>query len=675
LAETFLYEDGVELSLGAAYTILQNVANNRIRNLTRIITQSPGFLEDSFKVTALEKDASQSSSYYLKMEAGGVVFPNGEVFKGNEFICRIAVTKAATTQYLKVKQATLYRTEQEQAFGGTEYAEILDGAILDIDTDPEPASDGSELLIASINYFPDMEEPKVTDIRDPWIFFWSSSTIIDPQEILDFTIDDVTIISSKATINTATVNYIDAYDINSEISAIVSIPQTDDDAMHAWDLLVESSYPEVSGAHRRSEPFPVVSQSPSIVLRLPHGLEAVLALRKHDAYRAGVATEWVQTDSEVEIDHSGIEDADIQIDTEVHAIQPYVGIRVYTPDSIGKSCSVKIWISEQDDIDTDSPPRLLMGIPGSVDDNSYVPYFVLPFRSGAQALYMAYQVLNPAHRIVASGTQQIPYSAPDYGDEETFCIEFGGDGIIAGTIATAQEDDSGQVVYYGEDGAGGFFYLPRTQESPTNEYGQPVGKGPERYLSDVEFINYAPYESWSVTGATLEYWGATKNAHVTISYNPPIATGDTVTIRNSTIAADVPNGTYTVTAKIYDGTNWKVVFNSAAGGGGDNSGTCDIDDNESTTVPLADLEIYDTSDRGAVAIYSGTQMLGQDRDVHFPDSYFSKTDLDLNRDDHIFYEGRTYGLRITRDSGGWQDRMNINGVLKLTFVKKVVGST
>jgi hypothetical protein len=494
--------------------------------------------------------------------------------------------------------------------------------------------------------------------------------VIDPLEILDFDVDDVEIISSKSLIDTAVVSYVDGYDTNSEITAIVRIPQLSDAAKHAWDILIESDYPEATCMDRRMEPYPEVSGAANVIMRLPHGLEARIALRKHDAYRADVMTEWTQAD-EKEIDHFSIDDLDVEVDYVTHRYQPYLGLKIYTPDDVGTACAIKLWISETDNIDTDKPPRYLLGLPGSVDDADTIPYFLIPYDSSIGSLYMAYQIISPAHRILASDSQQISFLTPDFGDAETITICFGGDAIVGGLVSS-DNDEQGQRIYYGQELTGGQFYLPVTQEWPTNEFGQPYGRGPERYLSEIEFINYAPYNTWEITGINCQYWGANDDAWLEVPYEPPVAIGDTVTVSNTTIAAEIPNGNYTVNNIVYDGTNWQIVINTATGVGANASGQCDLDDNDSSSVPLASLEIFDAGSREETVMYDGSISIGQSRGVHFPDTYYSDSESPAP-EDNVFYEGRVYGLKFTRDSGGWPSRMWINGFLKLSFKKKTVG--
>lgn len=685
MTDKFLYEDGVELSLSKAYTFIQNIANNRIRNFTRMITQSAGFLDDSFEVVALEKDLSQSSTYYLKLKVGGVVFPNGEVFKGNEFVCRVALNKSSSTQYLKVKSVSLRRTEQKQAFGAEGYAETLDGAKLDISGNPEPADDGSELLIAAIDYLPDMDVPDVSDRRDPWIFFWSSSTIINPLEILDF--DVINIMSSKSTWHSTSGAILDSPDMNSETSTILYFSQFTDANRHAWDLLVESVPSGTDRSFQRVEPYSMATEESTITMRLPQGLEAKINLRKQDAYRAGVNTEWAEIDDNVYVSYldSVFESRETPItaicEYIVHYEQPYLGVKIYTDADLGTSCFVKIWLAEEDNIDKTKPPGYIIGLPSSVvGAGDELTYILLPYDKSAGTLYLEYEVISPAHNILFSNSKTISVEPPNYGEEETICIYFGSDrltddpnGATGSIIAnpTSAMDEDGSRLYYTQDAVS--FYIPQTQDWPLDEYGQISGFS-KRYLAGLEFINYANYVQWVQTGVSFQYYVATDDVYITVTYRPPVYEGDTLVVSGSSDATALANGNYTIQSISFDGTDWIILVNNpAAIVGADTPGTCDVNDLESATPPLASVEII-RGGRGDTVIYSGTLKFGQDRDIHFPDTFYHNVDTDIIKEDNEFWEANTYIVRVTRDSGsvGYEDHMNVKGVLKLKFVKKVV---
>ena len=667
MTDTFLYEDGVELSLSHAYSFIQNIAGNRIRNFTRIITEAPGFLDDSFKVTAVEKDRTSPTTFYLKLQAGGAVFGNGEVFKGVDFSCRVPITKSGQIQYLKVSYVTLYRTAQEQAFGEEGYAEEMDGVKLTLDSSPDIAEDGSELLIASINYTPDMNVPEVTDLRDPWLFFWSASTIVNPLEILDFEVDDISFGNSKSAWDQAEINIADSPGINSEASIILSIPQVTDTARHAWDLLVRSDTPETSMAERLMEPYPVSSKYPNVVLRLPQGLEATLSLRKQDAYRHDVGTEWVESDDFV------VSDDETQIDCTVafqlDDIQPLLGIRAYTEDDVDSGYFLKLWVSEQDNLNTDLPPHYILPIPGVVGVLRFdVPYRLVPYPKTATILYYAWQAISPGHRIVDSANGYIPFETPDWGSAEIVEIPFRADRLDADLAPLTTDDENGQVLYYSANPIASF-HLPISQ--PLDEFGRSY-----RYLQKVEFINYAGYQEWRVPDPPdppLAWDRATDinpdEVIITVpDDDPPVDTGDTLVISGSSDIVNFPNGSYTINYKYTDGTDWFISVTVALPGA-ITSGTCTASNTDSE--PLANLFILSRGARGSDEEYSLTAQLGQTYGVHYPGSSFSDSETFTNPEAYPFLESMFHQIRIERVSGGYASHMNAMGSLKLTFVKKV----
>lgn len=653
--EKLLYEDGVELSLGKAYTFIQNIANNRIRNFTRVITQSPGFLDDSFKIDGMERDLSQISTYYLKMKAGGVVFPNGEVFSGDGFECRIPIQKNPAIQYVKIKHVTLYQTKQDQSFGEDGYANTTDGVEIVVSTSPDLADDGTELLTSEVNYFPDFISPVSGDRRDSWVFFWSPSSVIDPSEILSFDIEDISIRSTKGMRDPGHVNIIDSPDMNSEYSTIVTIPVFSGVAQYAWDSLIESSTPEVKGMFRDIAPHTDVARDPVVMFRLPDGLSARIRFKRNDAYRLGITTEWADSEEEVEIrTHEHNNDA-FFIEFLPHSTQALLGVKAYTTEDIDSSGHVKLWLSSEEKIDSSSPPNYILPLPSTQDSGDQLPYIVLHYDINAESIYYSYQFLVDGFKIVQGGSGSIAGVA-EWGDEEVFEIPMGADRLNASGSVISADDEDGQIIYYDAPRVGEF-YIPLSTAS----------WGEKRYLKLIEVINYAPYPTWSASSLTATKYPSDETWIDVGSDEPPVDSTDSIAISNTSNAAILADGTYTVSYKFLSGGTWYIVVPGLPAGA-PGTVTCDVTERASNPSPRADIEIFKETRNSESYVY--TVQLGQDRDVHFPDSRYYDSQS-FTGDECELEEGYRYTIKATRDTGGYNDRMNMQGSIKLTFAKKM----
>jgi len=659
MSERFLYEDGVELSLSSAYRFVQDIANNRVRSFTKIATYTPGFLGDSFEPITLEKDPTSASVYYIKLKAGKVIFPNGEMYRGNDFTCRVSINRHASTQYLKIKHNSLYRTEQTQAFGENGHAEVIDGAQLEVTSNPDLLTEGTDLLIARIDYFPDMTIPDVTDVRDAWVFFWSPATIVDPNS--EAGTYDRFYYSSKSGGDPSAINILDSYDINSETSTIIWFAQDADENIHNWEtFFVPSSEDYALFSERFHHPIESYGGEEYISVRLPNGLSGSMCIRKADAYRDDLVTDWSTSDPMI-VSYDW-DTTNVSLNILRHNSLPFVAMRFHTDDDISTTgYFVKIWLSMYDNNDTRYAPNYILPLKVT-NEPAEVPYVVIPYDEAAEMIYYTQQVFTPGHqRASATAEGMFPVSAPSgYGSEDVIQIDLGGDRFVSETITPLfvpgsppdGEDVRGQRIIYGDLGFA-HFYLPWSER---------VGENlsmTNRYLSKIEFINYADAGN---SKAVVSF--DTINAQTTIDFGeePSAVAGDTVTISNSSDILLLPDGNYTVITVIGS----EISFTS---GGANGNGTCDIEWDTNITASIK--IVRDPGGRPGTTTEEwefSTFLIGQDNGASFPHTYYSDSET-LNHEDYEFPESAWYKICAYDATGESRSYMEAMGHLKLYFKK------
>lgn len=419
------YVDRMEMSLSDAFGMIQSLQDGSILKATRIVTESAGFLPDSFIPVAVESSLEQRGVFYITFLAGPVVFPSGEVYIGDWFRVKLAIQKQIGYQYVLMRHVDLRRTAQHLAPGAgasIEYAERLDGARLSLSSLPILSDDGMELLVARIRYEPGMQAPSVEDIRDIWRFFWTPSEIIDPNESLDdilqleefqytgdFRANQPTT-PLRAINNEEAMIYVMHFDENSMAHAFNARATFGDCVFHSW---------EPRPFKRDTKSFPTREITG---IYLPAGIEALFGVRRLDMYR-GIATEWAAEQTLI----PGQVTAHPTFDS-LRKVSPYhtlIGWKMWATDFSEPHSFVKIW-TRDDPIDANAltqPCDLeLPVVRGSV------PYNIIPGNPAVDKMYLASRLIDPDHTINgALRTEQIDFQASPSLPIRPLVLNLGGD--------------------------------------------------------------------------------------------------------------------------------------------------------------------------------------------------------------------------------------------------------
>jgi hypothetical protein len=403
------YIDRMEMSLSDAFGMIQSLQGGSILKATRIVTESAGFLPDSFTPVAIESSLEQRGVFYITFLAGPVIFPSGEVYIGNWFRTKLAIQKQIGYQYVLLRHMNLRRTAQHLApgsGGSTEYAERLDGARLSLSSLPILSDDGMELLVARIRYEPGMQAPNVEDIRDIWRFFWTPSEIIDPNENLDailqleefqFTGDfraDQPTTPLRAINNEESLFYVMHFDESTMAHAFNARAVLGNYAFHSW------------------EPRPFKRDTKSLPIRettgiyLPAGIEASFGVRKLDMYRS-IATEWASEQTLIPgqvLDRPALSGG--LLDCYKSPYHTMLGWKIYATDFSEPHSFIKVWMRDGSiDANTLTQPCDLE-IPVVLNS---VPFNILPGNPAVGEAFIASRLIDPDHTInPALATFSIP---------------------------------------------------------------------------------------------------------------------------------------------------------------------------------------------------------------------------------------------------------------------------
>ena len=702
MSERLLYEDGVQVSLTYASELMQNLINNQIRNATRLITLTPGFFTDSFEPMGLDKSPSEPTTFYIRLKAGSAIFPNGEIFSGEGYFCRVPIERKDGPQYIKLVHETLKRTEQQYIFNKNgHYAESIDGARLVVSDDGTQSEDGSDLLVAMVLYTPDIVMPEVTDIRDMWTFYWSGAQVVDSSAAVSIAdIEEIFSNDLRATSN----SNIAISGVSSEIS-LITIPSMAFDALtHAIDTHIECSDSNLMKIlHRFMPPMTTVLLEEKLPLRLPPGLPCLLKIRKQDAYRSDVASEW--TDEETFVSGGLTTTFTRHFEYNLYESRPFIGLRIWAeelPDN-DRNYFLKLWLSHSSientaNVKADFELPFISGEATGAD----IPYFLFNYTAGQENLYCYYQIIGPNQRIVHEALEIIDLKETGnlLGDAQPLILSLGCDRMYnaSGTLfiwkrkpLASPPDIDPNGSRYSIDGDNFHFlrfYIPK---SPERE-GDMADVAAKRYLSELEFANFVPAPlatllSWN----SIDAWAAAPGLPGVVSFThsskPQVfagyfAPGDDLIVSYSDNYWDYPNGKYTV---VQENPPASGIFEVARVHSAGIPGQCHI---SPVNLPRASILIYDLTDP-TTAPYEFTNTKGScDFEIGAKEFDAMATAPIVNGciespfrtnwvpddeyiEDYVFMEGHWYEIRAYHTDGENEEYMDIVGWIKLWF-KKIV---
>lgn len=387
MGERFIYEDGALLSLSHAYLFIQNLANSGLRNFMKLITRTPGFLEESFSPTSIRENPGSTGAYSVGLKTGTVVFPNGEFFSSDGFICYVDLFKSPARQYIKLSHTDLRRTSQSHAFDSTDkYSEIIDGVKVTFSTSREEAVDGSELLVAQVDFFPDMASPEAVDLRANAVLNWNFENILNPQEIVSFS---PSITSSRALFDSSI-----SPDINVEYSNILST-STDERGKFALDTIIYND--EFTFLEQVAYPYLTTAGEEEHAQNVMQGFSGAIGGRFSDASRPGISTDWDEEDIAIVSYDEWEEITNITTTVGEHPYLPFVRVKIHADNISNHPIGhyVNIWVSSAA-IDTTLPPTRVMWLPKEGDSQ---PYILIPTEE-SDTTYYRIEVISPENEIV-----------------------------------------------------------------------------------------------------------------------------------------------------------------------------------------------------------------------------------------------------------------------------------
>lgn len=670
----YLHEEGVQTSLSYASEMIQNIANNEIRNATKIITLTPGFLGDSFEPAVTSKSPSDPTVFIVTAKAGPAFFPSGEMFCGNGFICKVPLTKSDSMQYLKLSYQELKRSKQTMAWGSQEhYAEILDGAKVVLSMDP--ALGENDLMIARINYPSQAKKPIIEDVRDMWKFYWTGAQTIDPEST-----PSASLLGSYLThsIINSSANVCRPNVMNNQYSLIRQLSVNKGGGMYSLDIVVEPRDDiEYKDMRRLMPPHPETgpeSLGNTLDITTPPGLKTSISLRKTDAYRTMITSNW----RTIDVPHELSIDSDLQLETIVHQSLPLVGVRVYSEVDLPMGSFAQIWLSDAELSDINkTPPTLEIPIPIQPPGGGTIfthPFYMFFAQEGTETVHVRHRIVDP--NMIVTSTKSSSISMAQEGDLDTNLSMIM---IPIGQDRTAEPDPEGRRFYFNNRIK---FYVPRgVQRSGESEKNQ--------RLMTIEFFNFVPselsdfliripgpspiYDFDAVDDGALLRVFVTDKTHNTapeIDSNP--VAGDFVHVLNSPNHEILPNGRYEVDSVGIDPGDdkksyWLTPLYPGDWSGGPISGV----HLWTEIIPArASVALYDVTEENEIHVHDfGVGFApGQDppnglagytgyyptRNIAYPESpYYSEwgTILSPGESRPLLLEGHWYELRLTKTDG------------------------
>lgn len=673
----YLHEEGTQTPFSYASEMIQNLANNEIRNATKIITLTPGFMPGSFEPEVIVTNPSEPSAFSLCMNAGAAIFPDGEVFIGNGYKCYVSIVKSDSAQYLKLVHQELKQDQTLMSSGDDKlYSEIYDGARLTLS--PESSQSINELMIAKISFPPQAPKPEIEIISEEWKFYWSGAQIVDPNESTVLSMGSRELSLDSAHLTKCVPNAID-----NPYSVMQRMGVSPIDGKYAWDVAIDSIDAALWGMNTRNA-LPHVAApgalGQTVSAQVPAGIDFLASARKADAYRGKITTEWTVVEN---IIPGGA--GDINISAIVHDNYPIVAIRVWSDDNLPTGAYAQVWLSESVEPDiTATPPKFEIPIPaGEIPSLQAMPYYLFYSELGVSNVNIRYRIVTPDLKVTtpkAVSVDMMVSSAPADGDSMVH--------VPLGNDRSSAIDEDGVRLYYNKSTIK--FYLPRSARRPG------LSEDKVRRLQKIRFVNYRSAELGTITthvatgglkfspsplGALLKLTGNKADIDQTIT------AGDYINLRGSDDPDILPHGRYlvdTVSTTPYALLVSPLYPTALTGAHMVNLLDVHLDDD-----PLCRLSLYDISGEidelvvgtgyglygGALPInplagYTGSPPV---RSASFPESpYTNEVDFSVMiPGQEIVYltEGRWYEFRLTKVSGE-DDYFQANGHVDLWFTEE-----
>lgn len=693
MTEKLLYEDGCQVSLSYATELIQNLMNNQVRNTMRLLTLTPGFFGTSFYPEGIEQDPSSPSVAYVRMQAGPVVFPNGEVFGGQNFVLRIPVERKDGYQYIKVVYHENLRTRQTYAFNQNgNYAEVLDGVKIMVADVISQTVSGNDLLIAKVSFGIDDKIPQVTDIRNHWTFYWSGAEIVNSA----FTIQPISVEEKPSfDLKSTDSGMVPAHIISGDVSLLNILSIDVCDVKHYDNIRLLANHSEFNDLSHNRPPFVEKSNAEVICRRYPAGITSDLQVKRIDAYRGGIHTQWSEpvkyiTGSGAISSGFSVSYSLVQCET-----MPVIGLKFWTESDLGPKFFIQLWISDSE-INDETVPNY--EIPFSYDENTgdEIPYFLYHYTIGSTILYFKYRVIGMDQRVAASDNGTIPLESSGSlnSDSDVFMLPIGCDRmenshpIIIDPVNDVV-DLNGSRCYFSS--SGGYenpvqrFYLPRGPKRGESS----VEDADKRYIRKIDFYNYAPtplsiaLQKPGVSSNIL--WTATNNGAGSTRIEcqdkepyDPLNTGDWLTVSESDTVSEIANGTYLITN---EGTSGAVqhYYDVAFAGQNLGGGLCKIHVPSASVARLVIKDLTDLSiseflfsslDIGAKEIKANADAVSF-INACSPEGPFEDSWTPTDPLDYELIEGHWYEVYLEYDAGINEEYMDIMGGVKLYLSKKV----
>lgn len=692
MTEKLLYEDGCQVSLSYATELIQNLMNNQVRNAMRLLTLTPGFFGTSFYPEGIEYDPSTPSVAYVRMQVGSIVFPNGEIFGGQNFKLRIPVERKDGDQYIKVVYHENLRTRQKYAFNQNgNYAEALDGVKVSVADLVTQSVDGDDLLIAKVIFGTNDITPQVIDIRNHWTFYWSGAEVVNSaSSMFEVSVEEKSSFDIKSPDSTV----VPAHILSGDISLLNIIHISASDVKHFNSIRLLANHSEFQDISHNCPPFVEEPLKEIICRKYPPGITSDLQVKRIDAYRGGIQTQWSAakkyiTGSGAASTSFGVDMTTIQCET-----MPIIGIKFWTESNIGPQFFIQLWLAGDEICDGVAPDHEI-SLPYDESTGDEIPYFLYHYAIGLSTIYYKYRIVGIDQRVVLSGSGIITLESSGglNSDSDVFTLPIGCDRmensfpVIIDPIGD-EVDLDGHRCYYSTSGEYEYpvqrFYLPRGPKRGESS----TADANKRYIRKIDFYNYAPTPlgvALQKTGAgSSVLWTTASNGagttRITCQDKPydPLNTGDWLTVSESDVVQEIANGTYQITNEGLTGGFLKwydVAFAGAVTGGG----LCKIHVPNAAKAHLVIKDITDSTIeefKFTVLKIEANEIIANADAVSFinacsPEGPFEDSWMPTEPLDYELIEGHWYEIYLEHNAGENEDYMDIMGGVKLYLSKKV----
>lgn len=186
----YIHHDGMEISMQDSFNLLQKTHFLLINAVGRMFCEKPGVKESGFEVSYTSsvnaRHPGEDVEISLIFSVGDAMFPNGEIFTGQNYDVRIPVEKTPGYRYVVIQHQVLRETLGSFAPGFPVKDRYLDCQdILSVHLRAGTASTnllGNEMIIARFIYTEDMAYPTIENLQPFYFNYISVSEMIDTCE-------------------------------------------------------------------------------------------------------------------------------------------------------------------------------------------------------------------------------------------------------------------------------------------------------------------------------------------------------------------------------------------------------------------------------------------------------------------------------------------------------------